>query len=45
MFDSIDIAIDQEEQGKAKLGNLKSALMSDLLTGRVRVPEGVEAQS
>lgn len=33
-----------EELGMAKLQQLKSALMSDLLTDRVRVPEGVEAQ-
>ena len=30
-----------EEREKAKLTLLKSGLMSDLLTGRVRVPEGL----
>ncbi len=38
-----EIAIENNYLGKLTL--LKSALMSDLLTGRVRVPEGVEVQS
>lgn len=37
-------AIQSCEREQTKLDRLKSALMSDLLTGRVRVPEGVEVQ-
>jgi type I restriction enzyme S subunit len=33
--------IDSEERELQKLLNLKSGLMNDLLTGRVRVPEGL----
>jgi type I restriction enzyme S subunit len=32
-----------EEAGLAKLQHLKSGLMTDLLTGRVRVPETIGA--
>lgn len=37
----IDALVRSETQGRSKLGLLKSGLMADLLTGRVRVPEGV----
>ncbi|GAB4276090.1 MAG: hypothetical protein Kow0092_31770 [Deferrisomatales bacterium] len=39
-LDGIDEAIDSEERAARKLQRLKSGLLSDLLTGRVRVPEG-----
>jgi type I restriction enzyme, S subunit len=38
---ALDNAIQKEESGHAKLALLKSGLMNDLLTGRVRVPEGI----
>jgi type I restriction enzyme S subunit len=38
---ALDNEIQKEESGHAKLALLKSGLMNDLLTGRVRAPEGV----
>ena len=45
MLDEQDVTIRAHESELAKLRDLKSGLMSDLLTGRVRVPEGVEVVS
>lgn len=42
VLDAIDEQIDEEIQGVGKLRELKSGLMADLLTGRVRVPEVIE---
>lgn len=40
-----EATISQTENELAKLQQLKSGLMTDLLTGRVRVPEGLELSS
>lgn len=41
IIDALDLKIRTEEALLAKLAALKSGLMSDLLTGRVRVPEEI----
>jgi type I restriction enzyme S subunit len=41
LVDSFDATSAAEETQLAKLHHLKSGLMNDLLTGRVRVPEGI----
>jgi hypothetical protein len=45
MLDEQEATIRTYEVELAKLRDLKSGLMTDLLTGRVRVPEGVEVAS
>ena len=40
-IEALDSALRAEMLGAAKLGKLKSGLMTDLLTGRVRVPEPI----
>ena len=42
IFDSLDADIAQQQLHQAKLQNLKSGLLTDLLSGRVRVPEQLE---
>ena len=44
-IETIDANIAVESDKHAKLGLVKSGLMSDLLTGRVRVPEGIAVAS
>ncbi len=41
ILDSMDADIAEQRRLATKLQYLKSALMADLLTGRVRVPEGI----
>ena len=41
MVDALNLRIQIEEALRSKLAFLKSGLMTDLLTGRVRVPEGI----
>ena len=45
LLDRQDLLISAHEVELAKLIDLKSGLSSDLLTGRVRVPEGIEVGS
>jgi type I restriction enzyme S subunit len=42
-IEALDLRIQTEEVFHSKLVFLKSGLMSDLLTGRVRVPESISA--
>lgn len=43
MVGALDLRIQTEEVFQSKLVFLKSGLMTDLLTGRVRVPESISA--
>jgi len=43
MIEALDLRIQTEEVFHSKLAFLKSGLISDLLTGRVRVPESISA--
>jgi len=43
MIEALDLRIQTEEVFHSKLAFLKSGLMTDLLTGRVRVPESIAA--
>ena len=45
MIDALDLRMQTEEALHSKLAFLKSGLMSDLLTGRVRVPEEITVAS
>jgi len=40
-IDEAESTIQKESENLSKMGLLKSGLMNDLLTGRVRVPEGI----
>jgi len=43
MIEALDLRIQTEEEFHSKLAFVKSGLMTDLLTGRVRVPESIPA--
>ena len=45
ILDASNASIRAEEVSLEKLEHLKSGLMADLLTGRVRVPEGIAVVS
>ena len=43
ILDSMDADVAEQQWLAAKLQHLKAGLMSDLLTGRIRVPESISA--